>query len=315
MKIALIGLGGIAQKAYLPFITQIEGVEWVLCTRNAEVLQGLATKYNVREYYSDYRQLVHAGVDAVMIHSATSSHKDIASFFLSQHIATFVDKPLVDNGHDCEDLYELAQRNNTPLYVGFNRRHIPLFNQHLVGVQSGMPLNPLHSLRWEKHRFNQPGDVRTFIFDDFIHPLDSVNIFAKADINDMHITTQWSGNQQLASINVQWQQQGSLLNASMNRVFGQTQERVSADFANQSYEFRGFMEGTLWQDDNAQQLQTKDWMPMLATKGFDNMVQEWLGVVKTGHMPSALVDRNIASHLLADALCQHVLKQQTHKVH
>lgn len=96
----------------------------------------------------------------------------------------------------------------------------------------------------------------------------------------MHITTQWSGNQQLASINVQWQQQGSLLNASMNRVFGQTQERVSADFANQSYEFRGFMEGTLWQDDNAQQLQTKDWMPMLATKGFDNMVQEWLGVVK-----------------------------------
>lgn len=315
MKIALIGLGDIAQKAYLPFITQIEGVEWVFCTRQSDCLQRLAQQYHVRETYTDYRQLIHADVDAVMIHSATSNHKEIAHFFLSHRIATFVDKPLVNNGADCELLYELAERNGTPLYIGFNRRHIPLFNQHLIGVQSGIPQQPLLSLRWDKNRFNQPGDVRTFIFDDFIHPLDSVNIFAKSNIDEMQIIPQWDSNQQLASINIQWQQQGSLLNASMNRVFGQTQERVTASFENQSYEFQNFMQGIHWKNDSAHRLATKDWMPMLATKGFDNMIQEWLSIVKTGQMPNAIIERNLASHLLAEHICQYVLTQQKRKIH
>ncbi|OEF24272.1 Gfo/Idh/MocA family protein [Vibrio rumoiensis] len=316
MKIALIGLGGIAQKAYLPFITQLEGVEWVFCTRNAETLGLLAQKYKIRETYTDYQQLIHANIDAVMIHSATQSHLEIASFFLSNGIATFVDKPLAANAHDCETLYELSSRKQTPLYVGFNRRHIPLFNQHLIGVQSGMPHTPLLSLRWEKHRFNQPGDIRTFIFDDFIHPLDSVNIYAQPDVQDLQITSQWDTTQnQLGRLDVQWQQQGSLLHASMNRLFGTTQERVSANFANQSYEFSNFTEGTLWQLDKAEKLQAKDWMPMLTTKGFDSMIQEWLGVVKTGHMPSSLVERNLATHQLAEAICQHVLAQKTRKMH
>ncbi|WP_105901620.1 Gfo/Idh/MocA family protein [Vibrio gangliei] len=308
MKIALIGLGGIAQKAYLPFITHIEGIEWVFCTRNATTLSQLAHQYRIKETYTDYRQLVQAGVDAVMIHSATSSHQSIAQFFLEQGIATFVDKPLMDNGHDCEALYELAARKNTPLYVGFNRRHIPLFNQHLHGIQSGKPEQSLLSLRWEKHRFNQPGEVRTFIFDDFIHPLDSVNIYAKSDLQDIQVISHKTANQQLASINVQWQQQGSLLNASMNRVFGQTQETVTACFENQSYQFTNFMQGTRWQQDKAENLTTKDWMPMLTTKGFANMVEEWLNVVDSGKMPQQLIDRNIASHLLAEAICQKVEK-------
>ncbi|MEF1307816.1 gfo/Idh/MocA family oxidoreductase, partial [Vibrio owensii] len=35
MKIGIIGLGDIAQKAYLPVITQLPNVELVFCTRNA----------------------------------------------------------------------------------------------------------------------------------------------------------------------------------------------------------------------------------------------------------------------------------------
>lgn len=194
MKIALIGLGGIAQKAYLPFITHVQDVEWVLCTRNPQTLNQLAQKYHIKECYTDYKELIQANVDAVMIHSATSSHLELAQFFLSQGIATFVDKPLVDNGHDCERLYELSMSKQTPLYVGFNRRHIPLFNQRPCRYSSRTPDQALLSLR-RKHRFNQPGDIRTFIFDDFIHPLDSVNIYAKSNIQDLHITSQWDANQ------------------------------------------------------------------------------------------------------------------------
>lgn len=39
MKVAMIGLGDIAQKAYLPVLAQLPDVELILCTRNQHTLQ------------------------------------------------------------------------------------------------------------------------------------------------------------------------------------------------------------------------------------------------------------------------------------
>ena len=204
MKIGIIGLGNIAQKAYLPIITQLEGVEPVFCTRNSETLKQLASKYRVDQICEDYQQLLTMGVDAVMIHAATKVHVDIASFFLKNGVPTFVDKPLADSAEDVEKLYAMAGKYNQPLYVGFNRRHIPLYNQHLPELAKG-ELGHLRSLRWEKHRHALPGELRTFIFDDFIHPLDSINLNAQSSIDDLSITHQMQGSK-LARLDVQWQQ-------------------------------------------------------------------------------------------------------------
>lgn len=137
MKIGIIGLGDIAQKAYLPVITQLPNIELVFCTRNANALESLAKQYRISETCQDYQQLLHFGVDAVMIHAATSVHPQIAAFFLQNGIPTFVDKPLADNADDVEKLYDIAEKEKQPLYVGFNRRHIPLYNQHMPEVQQG----------------------------------------------------------------------------------------------------------------------------------------------------------------------------------
>ncbi len=82
MKIGIIGLGDIAQKAYLPVITQLPNVELVFCTRDAETLSSLAQQYRIKESCQDYRQLPAFGVDAVMIHAATHVHFQIAEYFL-----------------------------------------------------------------------------------------------------------------------------------------------------------------------------------------------------------------------------------------
>ncbi|END2486654.1 TPA: hypothetical protein ACGUPI_005154 [Vibrio vulnificus] len=47
MKIAMIGLGDIAQKAYLPVITQMADIELVLCTRDGALLEQLAKQYRI----------------------------------------------------------------------------------------------------------------------------------------------------------------------------------------------------------------------------------------------------------------------------
>ncbi|GAK82830.1 oxidoreductase Gfo/Idh/MocA family [Vibrio ponticus] len=309
MKVALIGLGDIATKAYLPVLSQIEGIELVLCTRNAQVLNTLAKQYRIQTCVTDYQQLPALNIDAVMIHSATSTHFAIASYFLNHRIATFVDKPLADNYAHVEKLYELAEQQGVPLYIGFNRRHIPLYNQYLPKLQQGDTTNVL-SFRWEKNRYQLPGELNTFVFDDFIHPLDSINVCGKANLEDVYVTSQRQGSQ-LARLDVQWQQGNTILHASMNRMFGTTCERVQICLANQSYEFDSFVSGIQLSEDREIKLVQKDWTPMLKGKGFYAMVEDWFNVVKANKLDSKVIARNLASHQLAELLYQKIRQEMS----
>lgn len=306
MKVAIVGLGDIAQKAHLPVLTQLENIELVLCTRNRNTLDKLSKQYRISHIYQDYRDLIKAKIDAVMIHSSTVSHPEIATFFLQHGIPTFVDKPLADNAATCEKLYEIAEKQQQPLYIGFNRRFIPLYNQYIPELQHSLNDAKLQSLRWEKNRHNQPGDIRTFIFDDFIHPLDSVNLNAKSNLQDMNINTQFNGNL-LSRLDVQWQNGDMFLHASMNRMFGITKERISANYDNRSFEFDSFVSGKCWQDNQQSNLALADWTPMLTAKGFTGMINDWLVVAEKGKLATEIVQRNIASHQLCEQICQKLL--------
>ncbi len=309
MKIAMIGLGDIAQKAYLPVLAQWPDIELVLCTRNPIVLKTLATRYRVSATCTDYRDVLQHGVDAVMIHAATDVHSTLAAFFLRLGIPTFVDKPLAASAQECENLYELAEKHHQPLYVGFNRRHIPLYNQHLSELAQ-QECGALRSLRWEKHRHALPGDIRTFVFDDFIHPLDSVNLSRQRNLDDLYLTYHMSEGL-LARLDVQWQTGDTLLHASMNRQFGITTEQVTASYDNVAYQFDSFTQGKRWRDNQESRVALKDWTPMLASKGFEAMVQDWLQVAAAGRLPTHIIERNLASHQLAEAICQQITQQVT----
>ncbi|EGQ9843171.1 Gfo/Idh/MocA family oxidoreductase [Vibrio cholerae] len=309
MKVAMIGLGDIAQKAYLPVLAQLPDVELILCTRNQHTLQTLAARYRVSATCTDYRDVLQYGVDAVMIHAATDVHSTLAAFFLRLGIPTFVDKPLAASAQECETLYELAEKYRQPLYVGFNRRHIPLYNQHLSELAQ-QECGALRSLRWEKHRHALPGDIRTFVFDDFIHPLDSVNLSRQCNLDDLHLTYHMSEGL-LARLDVQWQTGDTLLHASMNRQFGITTEQVTASYDNVAYQFDSFTQGKMWRDNQESRVALKDWTPMLASKGFDAMVQDWLQIAAAGKLPTHIIERNLASHQLAEAICQQITQQVT----
>jgi len=311
MKIAVIGLGAIAEKAHLQVLTQLENVELVFCTRNPEKLKQLANKHRIADYYTNYQDVLKSSVDAVMIHSATSSHFEIASFFLNHGIPVFVDKPLASTYAHCEKLHNLAEQKSTPLFMGFNRRYIPLYKQFLPALSSANEIdNPLLSLRWEKNRLNLTGDIRTFIFDDFIHPLDSVNIHASVQADDLHIMAQFDKQglaaDQLARLDVHWQQHNAIFHASMNRLNGATNETVSAHYRNQNYRFDSFVEGNHWQDDVERKIKLADWTPMLTSKGFDGMTKHWLSVIKSGKQELAYTQRNLHSHFLTELIAQRV---------
>ena len=224
MRIALIGLGDIAQKAYLPLLASDERVTPLLCTRNPQVLGRLGRQYRTPELFTEVDALLASRPDAVMIHAATAVHGKLAEQCLRAGIPTFVDKPLCDNAAEVEALANLALAQDCPLFVGFNRRYLPAMRAARTDNQ------PLTELNWQKHRHALPGLPRQFLFDDFIHVLDSLCFYGGAPEGDLHAVLRRSSQQPelLAGVSVAWQSGDCAVSGSMNRSAGLTEERIDA---------------------------------------------------------------------------------------
>ena len=55
-KIGIAGLGGIFQKAYLPYLRTLSGIEWHLFTRNQSVLANIATSLPHSQTYTTVQE-------------------------------------------------------------------------------------------------------------------------------------------------------------------------------------------------------------------------------------------------------------------
>lgn len=296
MRIALIGLGDIARKAYLPLLANDERVTPLLCTRSPSVLGKLARQYRIGECFTEVDALLASRPDAVMIHAATAVHGKLAELCLRAGIPTFVDKPLCDNAGEVEALANLAIARDCPLFVGFNRRYLPA-----MAAARDQPLTELH---WQKHRHALPGAPRQFLFDDCIHVLDSLCCYGGEPDGELHAVLRRSSEQPelLAGVSVAWQSGQMAVSGSMNRSAGMTEERIDAYGDNLSLHIENCTRGLLARDNTVQTLAPGDWQPVLASRGFVAMLEHWYGQIDAGRADGALVESYLKSHRLAERL-------------
>ncbi|BBS88175.1 Gfo/Idh/MocA family protein [Aeromonas media] len=296
MRIALIGLGDIAQKAYLPLIASDERVTPLLCTRSPQVLGKLARQYRIAECFTEVDALLGSRPDAVMIHAATSVHFALARQCLQAGIPTFVDKPLCFDYSEVEALADLALMQDCPLFVGFNRRYLP--------AMAAARAQPLTELNWQKHRYALPGLPRPFLFDDFIHVLDSLCCYGGAPTGDLHAVLRRSSQQPelLTGVSVAWQSGQVAVSGSMNRTAGLTEERIDAYGDNLSLHIENCTRGTIARDKTVQTLAPDDWQPVLAQRGFVAMLDHWYQQIEAGRADGMLVESYLQSHRLAERL-------------
>src|SRR5437868_11817799 len=125
MKIAMIGLGDIAEKAYLPVLSAQPGIDLHLCTRNQDTLDRLGDAYRVTRRSTTVEEVIKDGVEAAFVHAATAAHPAIVEALLRAGVHVYVDKPVADNLPETERLVRLAHDQQRSLMVGFNRRHAP----------------------------------------------------------------------------------------------------------------------------------------------------------------------------------------------
>ncbi len=299
-RIALIGLGDIAKKAYLPIIASHSKVTPILCTRDKSVLKDLAIKYRIDEVYFDIKTLIENKPDAVMVHSSTESHFELVLKLLEAKIPAFVDKPLCYSLQETETLLNIATQHKVLLYLGFNRRFAPLISS-LKNEQ-----NPIQVF-WKKNRTNLPATPRVFIFDDFIHVIDSLRFLGNGTIKNLQVFSK-TNNNLLESIHVQWQQNETLLSGSMNRVSGITEEHVEYYSKDNKWQIEELVSGALFKNETKESIGFNNWDSTLYKRGFVDLIEDWLQALNEPNFNSNRIKDIWDTHYLCETILENVFK-------
>lgn len=167
MKVGVIGIGNIAQKAYLPIMAEMrDTVEWHLCSRNKETLEQVGKKYGFGQLYTDMDEWMDSGIEAAFVHVATAAHGKVIRSLLERGISVYVDKPISDNLDEVKQLIELADSKGLLLTAGFNRRFAPMIRR-----LKEIPGKNMVFIRKDRIKLVEP--VRQAVYDLFLHIADA----------------------------------------------------------------------------------------------------------------------------------------------
>jgi virulence factor len=293
MKIGLIGIGDIAQKAYLPVITKKKGIEIILCSRNEALLKEISSSYRI-PYVTDCRELINSGIEAAFVHAATEAHYTICKQLLESGIHVYVDKPISYHLQETIELYRLAKEKNCILRVGFNRRLAPLVNQL-------KELEKPDIIICQKNRVNLPSDIRTYIFDDFIHVVDTLRFLLGEEVQSYNVKGVVE-HDLLYCVTLQLIGERGTAIGIMNRESGKNEERIEYICPGEKRIIEDLNILTIYKNQEEIRRKFGDWEPVLYRRGFEQIVEMFLRNVVSGNGYMEQDEDSIKTHELCEAI-------------
>ncbi|MER6203152.1 Gfo/Idh/MocA family oxidoreductase [Streptomyces sp. NPDC001586] len=294
MKVGCIGLGDIAQKAYLPVLTTRPGIELHLQTRTPATLEQVGAIHHVpaARRHTDLDDLLAEGLDAAFVHASTAAHPEIVTRLLRAGVPTYVDKPLAYELPDSVRLVELAEERRVSLAVGFNRRHAPGYAQCAD--------HPRELIIMQKNRVGLPEDPRTLVLDDFIHVVDTLRFLLPGEAE--HVDVRAVVREGLMhQVVLQLSGDGFTALGIMNRLSGSTEEILEVSGRDTKRQVVNLAEVI---DHKGQPTVRRrgDWVSVARQRGIEQVVDHFLEAVETGRTLSA------RDALLTHRLCEQVVK-------
>lgn len=262
LAVAVIGLGGIARKAYLPVLGTRADLRLRLVTRDRARLDALGAAYRVPEgcRFTELDELLGSELpQAAFVHVATVAHVEIVTRLLDAGIPTYVDKPLADTLAASRALAEHAERTGTPLMVGFNRRHAPAY------VDAARA--PRETVILQKNEADAPGAVRDVVFDDFIHVADTLRFLAPGEVADVAVSGRVEDGM-LEHVALTLSGPGFTCFGVMNRRAGAKGERLQLIGDGHRREVHDLAEGPT------------GWTPVGQVKGIEQICEHFLAAVR-----------------------------------
>ncbi|MFG2352890.1 Gfo/Idh/MocA family protein [Streptomyces sp. NPDC048521] len=294
MKVGCIGLGDIAQKAYLPVLGTQPGIDLHLQTRTPATLHRVADTLHLPEErrHTSLDSLLAAGLDAAFVHAPTAVHPEIVTRLLEAGVPTYVDKPLAYELADSERLVGLAEQRGVSLFVGFNRRYAPGYTQCLE--------HPRELILMQKNRVGLPEKPRSMILDDFIHVVDTLRFLAPGPVDDVTVRARVQDGL-LHHVVLQLGGDGFTALGVMNRLSGSAEEILEVSGQDTKRQVLNLAEVI---DHKGQPTVRRrgDWVPVARQRGIEQAVLAFLDAVRAGKVLSA------RDALATHDLCERVVR-------
>lgn len=274
LRIGIVGLGDIAQKVYLPFLSE-ERV-WSLIgafspteSRRKEV----CTRYRINDF-ANLVEIINES-DAIFVNSSTVSHFQVVSEALKRGKDVYVDKPLAPKLSEAEELAELSIKAGRKLMVGFNRRFAPMY------VKAKQDAENAAWIRIEKHRLNRihPVNFEFTMLDDYIHLVDTARwIGEPADCINGCIEIN-EGKQLVYAHHNYKSQQGNHIFIGMHRKTGSDLEQIEFVGENSIIRVKNMDTMEVEKNGNIITSTAKSWDTVIKRRGFEGAIMHFINSV------------------------------------
>jgi virulence factor len=308
VRVGIVGLGDIAQKAWLPVLLAQDGVEPVLVTRDERRRAELLSRHRVREGHRSVEQALERGLDAAFVHTATVAHREVVTALLRAGVPTCVDKPLDTSGQGAAELVQLADAGRTSLLVAFNRRWAPAYRDVAAWADRDVVL-------LQKHRAGSPDEVRRVVFDDFIHVVDTLRFLldgldgrggssgdSSGDSTDTVSVTARGDRDGLRRVALQLTRGQRIAVGVMHRTAGLTEEVLEVVADGRRRRVVDLADVT---DAVGASCTTRrdEWVPVGVQRGFAALAEHFLTSVRSGQVLDA------SDALATHRLCEQVVRE------
>jgi len=294
VRVAIIGLGSIASKAYLPVVTAMPGVTPVLVSRTPAKLAAVGAAYRLPDRFPSVQDAIGSGLDAALVHTTSETHPEIVATLLRAGVPVLVDKPLATDHATASALVSLADELGVSLMVGFNRRYAPAYRAF-----AGWADRDVVSL--QKHRSQEPGSARAMVFDDFIHVVDTLRFLVPSTMADLVIDSRVGVDGRCRRLAVQFTGGGRLAVGVMSWTAGMSHEVLDVIGDGRRRQVTDLADIT---DFAGQErvVRRDGWAPAVELRGFSAMCEEFLAAVAQGRRLDA------GDALLSHEICERVVR-------
>ena len=229
-KIAVIGLGGIAQLAHLPILTKLPNVQLVAVSDTSKArLKAIGEKYSIKNLYQDYNEmLAKEEIEGVVIATPTDTHSTIAVNCLKAKKDVLIEKPIARNLEEAKEIQAAAKKYKKQVMVGMKLRYRPdsmltrsLVNSGELGdifyIRCGWLRKQSSEQKWFLNKSQSGGgvlidlgililDLALWIMND--HKLKSVSVetfsHTTKDVEDTAVGLVRFSDQRVISFEVSW---------------------------------------------------------------------------------------------------------------
>ncbi|ASW42410.1 Gfo/Idh/MocA family protein [Clostridium isatidis] len=305
MKIAIIGIGDIAKKAYLPVLSFREEVELILCTRNKKVLDEMKSLYRIDKAYSSVDDLINSEekIDGAIVSTTTTAHYETAVKLIKNKINVYIDKPISMNLNETEEIVSLARENNIIAMVGFNRRFCPM-------VKSLKEKGKADIVIMQKNRGDEPDITRRYIVEDFIHVVDTLRFLADGEIKGIDISYKKNGDM-LENVVLTLKTEYTTAIGIMNRRAGVTEENIEYMTNEGKYIVENLQDRIFEINDSGKKASTFGWWETtLYKRGFNDMLSEFINAIKENRQPNPSLEDSLESHKICEKVVEEILNNK-----